>query len=241
MRPEKSKIFKRLAIIPARGGSKRIPQKNIRSFCGKPMIGHILDTAKQSNLFDKIHVSTDSEEIRLIVEDLGFPIDFLRPTSLADDYTGLMPVIKFVNNTYASQGQLFEEVWLLMACAPLIEPIDLQNAANFFEQSGGNNPLLAVAEYPVPPEWAFTIDAANRLTPVESGMFSIRSQDLEKKYFDAGIFVVYSSSTVQTYALEGEDKNFLGFPIHKLKAIDIDDEVDWIIAETLYRYVKPNS
>ena len=236
-----SKIVKRLAIIPARGGSKRIPQKNIRTFCGKPMIGHILETAKRSNLFDKIHVSTDSDAIRLIVEDLGFSVDFMRPASLADDHTPIMPVIHFVNETYISQGQLFDEVWLLMACAPLLESVDLQNAANFFAKTEGTNPLLAVAEYPVPPEWAFTMDNVNRLTPVEAGMFSIRSQDFKKKYFDAGMFVVYSSGTIQTSPLGGSDQNFVGFPIQKIKVIDIDDEADWIIAEALYRYVKPNT
>ena len=83
----KKSLIKRLAIVPARGGSKRIKNKNILNFCGKPMISYILDTAKRSNLFKKIHVSTDDNKIRDIVESLGYPIDFMRPEHLADDYT----------------------------------------------------------------------------------------------------------------------------------------------------------
>ena len=89
-----------LAIIPARGGSKRIPNKNIRNFCGKPIISYILDAAKKSGLFNTIHVSTDSKQIIKVVENLGFKIDFVRPSDLADDYTPIMPVLKFVVEEY---------------------------------------------------------------------------------------------------------------------------------------------
>src|SRR5947207_11884930 len=122
-------MTKRIAIIPARGGSKRIVNKNIRDFCGKPMVAHVLGTAKASGLFDVIHVSTESTTIRRIVEDLGFRVDFLRPIELADDQTPIMPVLKYVADTFASRGQVFDQVWLLMACAPLIDSRDLNEAA----------------------------------------------------------------------------------------------------------------
>lgn len=111
----------RLAIVPARGGSTRIPEKNIRDFCGKPMIAHILNAARKSGLFEFIHVSTESTHIAEIVQRLGFPIDFPRPGELANDHTPLMPVLKYVVETYQSSGRRFDEIWLLMACAPLIE------------------------------------------------------------------------------------------------------------------------
>src|SRR5450755_2920533 len=106
----------RLAVIPARGGSKRIPDKNIRMFCGKPMIGHILQAATGSRLFDTIHVSTESQRIADVVESLGYTIDFLRPQHLAGDHTPLMPVLKYAAETYATTGKNFDEIWLLMAC-----------------------------------------------------------------------------------------------------------------------------
>ena len=113
---------RRLAIIPARGGSKRIADKNIRAFCGRPMIAHILDTARASGLFEVIHVSTESPRIASVVEALGFEVHFPRPIAqLADDKTPLMPVLRYVTETFQSRGQTFDEVWLLMACAPLIE------------------------------------------------------------------------------------------------------------------------
>ena len=111
---------RRLAIIPARGGSKRIRHKNTRNFCGKPMIAHILDAAKESNLFEKVHVSTDSSGIADAVRDLGHKIDFMRPAELADDQTPIMPVLKYVTQTYADQFFQFlpqaQRAFLAVAC-----------------------------------------------------------------------------------------------------------------------------
>lgn len=228
-------MTKRLAIIPARGGSKRISNKNIRDFCGKPMIAHILQAALESELFDVIHVSTDSLPIREAVENLGLRIDFMRPSELADDHTPIMPVLKYVTETYASYGQQFDQVWLLMACAPLVESTDLRQAARLFDQSGGISPVLAISEYPVPIEWAFSRASDGRMTPVQPGMFAVRSQDLEKKYFDAGVFTAFPSATVQASEGAGSDAGFIGYVAPKGKAIDIDDEVDWALAEAMYR------
>ena len=132
-------MTRRLAIIPARGGSKRIPRKNILDFCGKPMVGHILATAKKSELFTVIHVSTDDDEICKIVSNLGFSPDFKRSNDLADDTTPILPVLKQVTEKYLELGKSFDEVWLLMSCAPLIEPKDLQAAANLFKKFGGKS------------------------------------------------------------------------------------------------------
>lgn len=231
-------MTRRLAVIPARGGSKRIPNKNIRDFCGKPMIAHVLQAALASELFDVIHVSTESAEIRETVEKLGFRIDFPRTDALADDHTPIMPVLKYVADTYASRGELFDQVWLLMACAPLVDARDLQQAAELFDRSGGRDPLLAVAEYPAPIEWAFSRSEDGKLTPVQAGMFAVRSQDLEKKYFDAGSFAAFPAATVRASQGAGSDAGFVGYVLPKGKAIDIDDEADWAMAEAMYR-LKP--
>ena len=121
--------MKRLAIIPARGGSKRIKNKNIKNFCGEPIINYIISTARESKLFNKIHVSTESNLIKEVVENNGLSIDFMRPETLSDDFTPLMPVLSFVLNTYISMGYQFDEIWLLMACAPLIDKNDLISAS----------------------------------------------------------------------------------------------------------------
>ena len=225
----------RIAIIPARGGSKRIPKKNIRDFCGKPMIAHILQAARVSGLFDVIHVSTESVDIREVVEKLGFPIDFMRPEKLADDHTPIMPVMKYVVDTYAAKGQVFDQVWLLMPCAPHIGAHDLQHAAAMFDREGSGNPLIAVSEYPVPIEWAFTRSEDGKLTPVQAGMFAVRSQDMEKKYFDTGSFAAFQAATVQASQGSGPDSGFVSYVLPKGSVIDIDEEADWALAEEIYR------
>jgi len=227
--------MKRLAIIPARGGSKRIPNKNIRDFCGQPMITHVLSAARASSLFTTVHVSTESESIRDVVAHFGYPPDFPRPAELADDHTPIMPVLRYVAEEYASRGQEFDEIWLLMACAPLIDAKDLSSAAALFQQAGSEHSLLAVSEYPVPIEWAFSRAEDGVLTPVQAGMFEVRSQDLEKRYFDAGSFAVFPVSRVLESQGAGSDSGFIGYVLPKGKAIDIDDEEDWRLAEAIYR------
>ena len=137
--------MKRLAIIPARGGSKRIPKKNIRDFCGKPIIAYILETIKKSDLFDIIHVSTDSEEIAEVVSKLGFPVDFFRPEGLADDYTPIIPVLKYVTETYTKQSKVFDQVWYIMPTAPFIEFSDLLGADKLFTASADNKSVISIS------------------------------------------------------------------------------------------------
>ena len=121
--------MRRLAIIPARGGSKRIPNKNVRDFCGKPMLAHILSAARDSGLFETVHVSTENAAIASVAAEQGYPVDFMRPDNLADDYTAIMPVMKYVVDEYERRGRTFDQVWLLMACAPLIAASDLVGIA----------------------------------------------------------------------------------------------------------------
>lgn len=227
--------MKRLAIVPARGGSKRIPSKNIRDFCGRPMITHVLGAASDSGLFSAIHVSTESESIREVVASFGFSPDFRRPDELADDHTPIMPVLRYVAEEYAKRDQHFDEIWLLMACAPLIDAQDLEKAATLFREAGSKQPLLAVSEYPAPIEWAFSRGANGALTPVQAGMFAVRSQDIEKRYFDAGSFAVFPVARVLESHGAGSDSDFIGYVLPKGTAIDIDDEQDWQLAEAIYR------
>jgi pseudaminic acid cytidylyltransferase len=225
----------RLAIVPARGGSKRIPDKNIRNFCGRPMILHMLSAARASNLFQTIHVSTDSARISEVVTEAGFAPHFARPGHLADDDTPLMPVLRYVTDEFLKHGQHFDEVWLLMACSPLIEAEDLRGAADLFAAGGGKSPVLPVAAYPAPIEWAFGRDNNGRLTALQPGKFAVRSQDLETRYYDTGSFCIFPTKRVMQSDGAGDDSGFIGYSLPRKKAIDVDTEDDWQLAEIAYR------
>ena len=226
--------MKRLAVIPARGGSKRIPKKNIKDFCGQPMISYILNCAINSNLFEKIHISTEDLEIASCAEKiLGEKLDFMRPASLADDFTALMPVLNYVKNEYAFNNQHFDEIWMLMPCSPLLEIDDLHNAADAFSKAPVGTNLLTVAEYPTPIEWAFNKDENDILSPCNPGMFKIRSQDISNKYYDTGSLAIFLANNIGEVA-DDIDKSFVGFTLPKIKAVDIDTEDDWKLAEALF-------
>ena len=222
----------RIAILPARGGSKRIKDKNIRPFCGRPIIHYPLAAAKESGLFDLIHVSTESPRIREVVVGLGFPVDFLRAPELADDQTPIAPVLRWVLERYAAQGRKFDDVFLIMPCAPLIEAEDLRQGYQAYLRHGRERPLLAVSPFPVPIEWAFEKDKSGGLKPCQPGMAMVRSQDLGRKYYDTGAFAVFNASSLLHAAPTDED--YVSYLLPKSKAVDIDDPEDLELAETLY-------
>ena len=222
-----------LAVIPARGGSRRIPRKNIADFAGRPLIAHILETARNSGLFEEIHVSTDDAEIAETVSALGHPPAFMRAPALADDFVGVVPVLRWVYEKYAAEARRFDTVTLLMATAPLLEPSDLRDGHAAYERLGGVKPVLAVAPYPAPIEWAFRLGDDGLLAPVEPGMAAIRSQDLTPAWYDSGTFAIFPPSSL---SLSLADKgSFAAFPIASYKAIDIDDLDDLRFAEVVWR------
>lgn len=231
-------MIKRIAIIPARGGSKRIPKKNIKDFCGKPMISYPIEALRESNLFDKIHVSTDDQKIIDTVNELGLEVDFLRPKTLSDDHTPIMPVIKFVVEKYIEMNQFFQEIWVIFPCSPLLKVEDLIQASNQFKRDLSINSLMTVTEYPAPIEWAFEINEDGVLVPKRKGDFAIRSQDLSKKYYDAGMFYVYSKDFIFNLDSNGSDENITPYFISKGNSIDIDDDQDWQHAEKLFKITK---
>jgi len=229
---------KKIAIIPARGGSKRIKNKNIANFCGRPMISYCLEAARESNIFDEIHVSTDSVEIVAIVEKLGFKVHFLRDQNLADDHTPIRPVLQWVLKEFQNQGTWYDDCCLLMPTAPMIEASDLVEGWKVYEANGREKFCLAVAPYECPIEWAMSRDDQGMLTPEYPGMFKVRSQDLGQKYFDTGTFIIYNSEILcSPYPPEG-DTNFVGHVISREKAVDIDTPEDWKLAEALFEAKK---
>lgn len=225
-----SKI-KRLCIVPARSGSKRIQDKNIRHFLGRPVIHYSLENASKSGIFEHIHISTDDQKIIEIGEKCGIGADFLRPASLADDHTTLFDVLVFVKNEFANRGMLFEEYWLLMPCSPLLEVSDLRDAASNYSHRHG--PMLSVSELPVPPQWVYVESANNGLCLATHGFHDSRSQDLKKGYYDCGAFAIFSPSDIEKGVFDGNHIQPYILPRHR--AVDIDTEDDWRFAETLYR------
>ena len=226
----------RLAIIPARGGSKRIPKKNIVSFCGKPMIAYALEAARDCGVFDQIHVSTDSQEIADVAAKLGFPVDFFRDASLADDYTGLVPVLKWVVDEYTRRGKYYEHICCLWPSAPLVKSSDLVEAFKIFDRNLGAKPLLVYARYPVPIEWAFRRDKKGFMHADDPAKLLIRSQDLEHAYYECGPFTIWKREHLEhDNPLTGEVLSYL-MPTER--AIDIDTPEDLAYAERLYQLSK---
>lgn len=225
--------MKRLAIVPARGGSKRIPRKNIKNFNGKPMLEYVLNCIMKSSLFDEIHVSTEDDEIKRVAEQLLKKEQFYRPLSLSTDQIPIIDVVKYANSYYNNmKGLYFDEIWLFMACNPLITPQHLSLAASFYEQSDKLHPLLSVCQYNVPIQWALQYHD-NKLVPVDSLQMQTNSNTLEKSYHDTGNFAVFTNQNLESYDIKD---GFYGFEIPKSVGIDIDDSEDWIIAEAIHKF-----
>lgn len=223
----------RIAIIPARGGSKRIPEKNIIDFLGAPLMSYPIRAATASGLFDAIHISTDSDRIASVAAELGHPVDFMRAPELADDHTPLMPVLQWTLDQYARRGRLFESVCLLFPTAPLIGAGDLVRGAELFRQHGSDRTVMAVSRFNVPVEWAFHLDYDGTLKACQPGMADKRSQDIRPTYYDAGTFSFIPSDEVKAGRID--DTRMVGLTIPRYKAVDIDDAEDLELAEMLAR------
>ena len=152
-----------------------------------------------------------------------------------------MPVLKYVLEEYLKQGSTFDTVALLMACAPMITTDDLHGAEALFNSGRGKQAVLGVAEYPCPVEWAFRREPSGVLVPMQPGMFSVRSQDLSPAYYDAGQFCFMSSQRVLSASGAGSDQGFLGYPLKRYQAIDIDTMDDWRFAELIFGSIHKSS
>jgi N-acylneuraminate cytidylyltransferase len=223
----------RIAIVPARGGSKRIPDKNIVDFLGAPLMSYSIRAAQQSGLFDVIHVSTESQRIADVAASLGVPADFLRDPALADDHTPLLPVLSWVLQQYSRRGREFDTVCLLMPTAPLIEADDLRKAEETFRHNGGQRSVMAVSRFNVPVEWAFRMATDAALTPCQPGMAAVRSQDLQPAYYDSGTFVFMPGQDVLRGKIDTSP--MIGFELPRYKAVDIDDAEDLELARLIFR------
>lgn len=223
----------RLAVIPARGGSKRIPRKNIKLFCGKPMIGWSIEAAQQSGCFDQIIVSTDDVEIAEVARQFGAAVPFMRPAELSDDHTGTIPVIRHAVEWFNAQGRVVEQVCCLYATAPFVRVEDIQRGLKILHEMGSDY-AFSVTSYPFPIQRAIRITEQGRVEMFNPEHFNTRSQDLEEAYHDAGQFYWgRASAWLQGTMIFSPDSAPVLLPRHRVQ--DIDTPEDWLRAEWMFK------
>lgn len=224
-----------LAIITARGGSKRIPKKNIKAFAGKPIIHYAIEAALNSGIFDEVMVSTDSEEIAQIARQAGANIPFMRSEKTANDFATTRDVLLEVLERYAEQGKHFEQICCIYPTNPFITGEKLRQAGEAFAASGADG-MTPVVPFSFPPQRGFYI-CDNKLQWVQPECASARSQDLPKIYHDVGQFYFYN---VEAYCRPdfGTNSNVMPFVISEKEAQDIDTQEDWEMAEIKFELMK---
>jgi pseudaminic acid cytidylyltransferase len=222
-----------LALIPARGGSKRIPRKNIRLFRGRPMIAWSIDAARAAGCFDRIIVSTDDEEIAALASNHGAEVPFLRPAHLADDQATTQAVVLHAVQWCEQQGLEPQAVCCLYATAPFVRPADLVEAGQLLEQSPASSFVFTATSFPFPIQRAIRIDAAGRSAMAYPEHFNTRSQDLEEAFHDAGQFYWARPEAWATSLNLFDDGRPLILPRWRVQ--DIDTEEDWTRAELLHQ------
>lgn len=223
----------KLAIIPARGGSKRIPRKNIKPFCGKPMIAWSIEAALQSGCFDQIVVSTDDAEIAEVARQHGAQVPFMRPAELSDDHTGTTAVIAHAINWFTAQGQTPAQVCCLYATAPFVSADDLRRGLAVLTETGSNY-AFSVTSYAFPIQRAIRITPAGRVEMFSTEHFNTRSQDLEEAYHDAGQFYWgRAQAWLQGQMIFSPAAAPVMLPRHRVQ--DIDTPEDWTRAEWMFK------
>jgi len=221
-----------LAIIPARGGSKRIPRKNIKRFDGKPMIAHAIAAARSSGLFAHVVVSTDDEEVARIAVEWGGQTPFMRPPELADDHTPTVPVIAHAINACEKLGWHAGHICCIYPCAPFIQTDELRAALELLEKTGADY-SFPVTEFPSAIQRALKRSQTGRMAPFYPEYELVRTQDLEPAYHDAGQF--YWGKRQAWLSNPRVHASGVGLVIPHWRTVDIDTPEDWRRAEMLYR------
>ena len=224
--------MRRLAVIPARGGSKRIPRKNINLFLGRPIIEYSIEAALQSGIFDEVMVSTDDEEIARIAEKAGAKVPFFRSKEAADDMATTAQVLEEVITSYAETGEHFDALCCIYPTAPFVTAQAIQTAMEMLEKEQADA-CIPIVKFSFPPQRCVVVQEG-RLTPKWPENMNMRSQDLEPFYHDCGQFYVYD---VKKYRACRGDLPDGYFPIEvpELEVQDIDNMSDWKLAEIKYQ------
>jgi pseudaminic acid cytidylyltransferase len=223
----------KLAVIPARGGSKRIPRKNIKVFCGKPMIAWSIEAAMRSNCFDRIVVSTDDDEIAQVARDYGAEVPFVRPPELSDDHAGTTSVIAHATRWQNENALHASLVCCIYATAPFLQPDDLQKGLHVLESSKADYAFSATT-YAFPIQRAIRINSSSRVEMFNPNEFATRSQDLEEAWHDAGQFYWgRASAWLEHKPLFSRCSTAVMLPRHRVQ--DIDTLEDWKRAELMFK------
>jgi len=222
-----------IAIIPARGGSKRIPKKNIREFCGKPMMAWPIEAAQKSELFDRIIVSTDSEEIARVARACGAETPFIRPRELADDYTGTNAVVRHCLEWLIEKDQKPDYACCIYATAPFLQPEYLKKGFDILRE-GNCTFAFSVTSYEFPIQRSIRIRPDGYVEPIFPEHIPKRSQDLEEAYHDAGQFYW---GTVESFFEDRPMRSSRSKPVILPRHIvqDIDDLDDGARAELMFK------
>ncbi|MES2339697.1 MAG: pseudaminic acid cytidylyltransferase [Pseudomonadota bacterium] len=223
----------RIAVIPARGGSKRIPRKNIRVFAGKPMIAYAIDAAHASGAFDRVVVSTDDAEIADIARAHGAELPFTRPAELADDHTPTVPVIAHAITACRALGWDIDAACCIYPGVPLIDPQDILAARDLLDEAGGEGFAFPVAEFPSAIQRALRRGEGGAVAPFDPAHVGTRTQDLEPAYYDAGQF--YWGGAAAWLAGLNIHANGRTIVLPEWRVVDIDTPADWERAEALYQ------
>jgi len=224
-----------VAIIPARGGSKRIPRKNIKDFYGKPLIAYSIEVALASKLFEKIIVTTDDKEIASIAKECGAEVPFLRPQELSDDFTGTEDVINHTLKYLENHGEMYDYVCTIYATAPLLQEKFLIEGFEKLKNSTAVNTFSATS-MPFPIQRTFKVKDNGRCEMFAPEYYKTRSQDLEEAYQDAGQFYWRRLNNDSKEIIFGKDSIPIILPRYLVQ--DIDTLEDWKRAEVMYRVLQ---
>jgi len=226
----------KIAIIPARGGSKRIPRKNIKPFAGIPMIARSIRTAQESGCFDRIVVSTDDEEIAEVARAEGAEVPFLRPAELSDDYTPTVPVVAHALKFLLNDTPRIEDACCIYATAPFMRSQDLIEACSLAVRSGADY-VFAATDFPFPIQRAIRLDQNGEVSMFQPEHMTTRSQDLEQAYHDAGQFYWGRKEAWLT----GKPIFSSNSRVHlmpRFRVQDIDTPEDWEQAELMLSLIE---
>lgn len=229
----------RTAVIPARGGSKRIPRKNIRPFCGKPMLAWSIEAAQKSGCFDRIIVSTDDAEIAAVALQSGAEVPFMRPERLSDDHTGTTAVVQHAVEWLIAQGGDISEVCCLYATAPFVTTGDIQEGLELLLQSGAQY-AFSVTSYPFPIQRALRVTEQGRIALFQPEYADTRSQDLVEAYHDAGQFYWGTRDAwLGATAIYADHSVPVVLPRYRVQ--DIDTLEDWETAVRMFEAMRNRS
>lgn len=227
--------MKKLAIIPARGGSKRIPRKNIKLFLGEPIISYSIQAAIASNLFDEVMVSTDDLEIAAIAKEYGAKVPFLRSDKNSNDMATTIEVIAEVINKYKQIGQVFDYTCCIYSCAPFVTANMLKRSFNKLEGESFDC-VFPLIKYGHPIQRALKKTLGDKVEMIEPKNMQIRTQDLESSYHDLGQFYFFKTNKIiSSNKLWTNNTGCL--ELGEIESHDIDTMEDWEVAEFKFKYL----